>query len=168
MSDVGGPAGPTGSGLRQVQLNPERAPALIAKWQKLLGKDLERIEVTYDAEGVNVFLYGNGSFVKKDEKGDVVAMSIAEFKAIKAKAAEPSKEEAITAFKNKFEIRLNKEFPSDGELKSASNADIQAFLAGRPFHERRAMLMSNKQFKAAYPNGYIAPQGANQQVAPAT
>jgi len=157
MSDVGAPAGASGrAGPQNVQLNPERAPALIAKWQKLLGKDLEKIEVTYTAEGVSVDVWGLGDFVAKDADGDSVSMSIAEFKAKKSEAAKPSMEEALTAFKNKFELRLNQEFPSNSGLKDASPASIQAFLAGRPLHERRAMLMSNKQFKTAYPNGFAA------------
>jgi len=156
MSDVGGPAGPTGTGSRQIQLNPERAPALISKWQKLLGKDLERIEVIYKADGVTVDLYGLGDFAKYDKDGEEDPLSIAEFKARKSEAAKPSEEEALNAFRNKFELRLNKEFPSQGP-KSASEADIQAWLNARPFNERRVMLMSNKQYKTAYPNGVPAP-----------
>jgi hypothetical protein len=157
MSDIGAPAGASGAaGPRNVQLNPERAPALIAKWQKLLGKDLERIEVIYKADGVSVDLYGMGDFSRVDKDGDECPMSIAAFKAAKAEAEKPSADEAITAFKNKFELRLNLEFPADAGLTDASDASIQAFLAGRPLAQRRAMLMSNKQFKAAYPNGFAA------------
>jgi hypothetical protein len=29
-----------------------------------------------------------------------------------------------------------------------------------PFNQRRVMLMSNKQFKTAYPNGFAAAQAA--------
>lgn len=156
MSDASGPAGPAGAGQRTVQLNPERAPALISKWQKLLGKDLEKIEVTYTADGISVDLYGLGDFLKADKDGDTVSMSIAEYKAMKTKAARPSEDEALRAFRNKFELRLNKEFPAKG-IESASEADIQTWLNSRPFHERRVMLMSNKQFKSAYPNGVPAP-----------
>jgi len=156
MSDASGPAGPANAGSRNFQLNPERAPALIAKWQKLLGKDLERIEVHYSADGVSVEIYGLGVFSKIDSEGDRVPLSVAEYKAIKAKAAEPSQEEALRAFRNKFELRLNKEFPATGP-KSASEADIQEWLNARPFNERRVMLMSGKQYKTAFPNGVPAP-----------
>lgn len=157
MSDIGAPAGASGAaGPRNVQLNPERAPALIAKWQKLLGKDLERIEVTYSAEGVSVDLFGLGIYAQVDKNGDPISISIADYKARKAEAEKPSAQEAITAFKNKFELRLNLEFPANSGLTDASEASIQTFLAGRPLAQRRAMLMSNKQFKTAYPNGFVA------------
>jgi len=144
------------SGPRTVQLNPERAPALIAKWQKLLGKDLDRIEVIYTAGGVSVDLYPLEGFVghKVDSEGDTVALSVAEFKSAKQEAAKPSAEDSKVALRNKFELRLNKEFPSDGNLGDGSEAAIREFLQTLPFHERRAMLMSNKQFKTAYPNGF--------------
>lgn len=157
MSDAGA-AAPTFTGARQLQLNPERAPALISKWQKLLGKDLERIEVTYEADGVTVYLFGLGSYAKLDAEGAETSMSIAEYKAKKQAAEKPSDAEALRAFRNKYEIRLAREFPATGPV-SASEADIQAWLNTRPFNERRAMLMSNKQFKSAYPNGLPpAPQ----------
>lgn len=133
-----------------LQLNPERAPVLIAKWQKLLGKDLKKIEVSYEADGVSVTLYGmDGSPFHKGGK----ALSIPEFRELKQKESAPSANESLTAFKDKFELRLNLEFPKQGPA-SGSEADIRSFLDGLPFHQRRAMLMSNKQFKAAYPNGF--------------
>lgn len=151
MSDAGAAAP---FGVRTLQFNPERAPALISKYQKMLGKDLEKIEVTYEPDSVTVLLFGLGSFAKIDADGDTVGMSVAEFKAKKQEAAKPSDDEALRAFRNKFEIRLGIEFPREGGPKSASDADLQAFLNGRPFNERRAMLMSNKQFRSAYPNGF--------------
>lgn len=154
MSDAAGPAGPAGSGARQLQLNPERAPALIAKYQKMLGKDLKKIQVEYTSTGVTVWVWGLGDFAKIDDDDREVAMSIAAFKAAKLEASKPSDADAVTAFKNKWEVRLNTPFPAEAGLTSASEADIQTFLAGRPFNQRRAMLMSNKQFKTAYPNGF--------------
>lgn len=154
MSDVGPPVGGTGSAPRQVQLNPERAPALIAKYQKMLGKDLKKIQVEYTSTGVSVWVWGAGEMTRRDSNERETAYSIAAFRAAKSEAAKPSDEEALRAFKNKWEIRLNTPFPADAGLKDADEASIQAFLAERPFNQRRAMLMSNKQFKTAYPNGY--------------
>jgi hypothetical protein len=139
----------------QMQLNPERAPALISKWQKLLGKDLDRIEVIYKADSVTVDLYGKeGTPYYKDSGDDVVAISIPEYREIKARETAPSDDEKLRAFRDKFELRLNLPFPTEGQPASGSDADIRAFLERLNFHQRRAMLMSNKQFKAAYPNGF--------------
>lgn len=154
MSDAGGPAGPTRSGPGQVQLNPERVPALVSKYQKMLGKDLEKIQVEYKPSGATVWLWGLGDYAKRNDAGQSVGFTVAEFKLRKLEAAKPSDEVALRDFKNKFEVRLNLPFPATGGPPSASEADIQAFLAGCPFNQRRAMLMSNKQFKAAYPEGF--------------
>lgn len=166
MSDAGASnAGAFSSGPRTVQINPERAPALIAKWQKLLGKDLEEIQVKYTAAGVAVTVIplAGGPSAQADKEVAGKAISIAAYKAAKSEAAKPSNDEAKVALRNKYELRLNKEFPKTGDLGSGDEAAIQAFLQGLPFHERRAMLMSNKQFKTAYPNGYSpapVPTGA--------
>jgi len=139
-----------------VFLNPERAPPLIAKWQKLLGKDLDSIQVTYSADGVTVELYGlKGSpFEKVDKDGDAVSMTIPEFRGKKEKELAPSNEDAIFAFRNKFEVRLNQEFPQGVNLGDGSEAAIRSAVQALPFNQRRVMLMSNKQFKTAYPNGF--------------
>jgi len=156
MSDAGSSVkGPFPVGGKTFQLNPERAPALIAKYQKMLGKELNKITVEYTAQGVNVWVYGKSSdFVRKNSNDQSVAYPIAELRSMKAEANKPSEEEALAAFRNKFEIRLNLPFPENSGLTDASDGAIQTFLAGRPFNQRRAMLMSNKQFKAAYPNGF--------------
>lgn len=164
MSDVGAAvAANRGAGPKTIQLNPERAPALIAKWQKLLGTDLERIEVVYSADGVSVDLYGmeGTPYQKKDKSGGEVALSIASFKKLKQEVNKPTATEAVTAFRNKFELRLNIEFPVNSGIETGSDAEIQAFLSTRPLAERRTMLMSNKQFKAAYPNGFGVVQAPN-------
>jgi len=159
MSDINAGGNTNVSGARQLQLNPERAPALIAKWQKLLGKEIDRISVDYKPDGVTVEIYpmrGHPAFVGDDEESDPV--SVAAFKAAKQEAAKPSVDEAKLAFRNKFEIRLNKEFPKTGDLGDGSDTAIRVFLDTLDFPERRAMLMSNKQFKSAYPNGFSPPQ----------
>jgi hypothetical protein len=133
-------------------LNPERPPQLLGKYAKLLGKDLKQIVVTYDVDGVNVAVTGMGEtpFASLDDA------AIADYKAMKQKENTPSDEERLNAFRNKFELRLNKEFPKEGTDKpaSGSEADIQAFLNRMPFKERRALLMTQKQFSVSYPNGY--------------
>lgn len=159
MSDVGATAVAQGTGgPKSFQLNPERVPALISKWTKLLGKDLDRIEVVYSADGVSVDIYGKKGtpYYKTDKEGDESSLSIAEYKSLKEVVNKPSDVEAVTAFRNKFELRLNLEFPENSGITTASNAEIQTFLQGRPLIERRAMLMSGKQFRTAYPNGFAA------------
>jgi hypothetical protein len=134
-----------------MQLNPERAPPLIAKWQKLLGKDLESIEVEYKADGITVSLYGKEN--TPYHKADNESLSIPEYREIKARETAPKEPEKLQAFRDKYELRLNRAFPAQGPA-SGSDTDIRAFLESLDFHQRRAMLMSNKQFKAAYPNGF--------------
>jgi hypothetical protein len=155
MSDVVAPAGAIATGARQLQLNPERVPALVAKWQKLLGKELEEIQVTYTADGIDVSLtpVKNGPAFSEKADGTTRVVSVAAFKAAKSEKAKPSQEEAKVAFRNKFELRLNKPFPTNGDLGDGSDAAIQTFLQGLDFADRRFMLMSNKQFKTAAPNG---------------
>lgn len=142
-------------------LNPERAPALISKWQKLLGKDLEKIQVEYEADGVTVHLYGmpGTAFRKVDEDGDPISISVPEFREIKSKELAPSAEDAKFAFRNKFEVRLNQEFPQGVDLGDGSESALRSAVQALPFNQRRVMLMSNKQFKSAYPNGLAG--GAN-------
>jgi len=142
-----------------VFLNPERAPPLISKWQKLLGKDLESIQVNYTADGVSVELYGlKGSpFEKIDKDGDSLSWTIPEYRGRKEKELAPSNEDAKFAFRNKFEVRLNEEFPKV-DLGDGSEAALRSAVQALPFHQRRVMLMSNKQFKTAYPNGFAGAQ----------
>jgi len=139
-----------------VFLNPERAPPLIAKWQKLLGKDLEEIKVIYKEDGVTVELYGKAGtpFENKDKDGDPCSLTVPEFRAIKEKESAPSAEDAKFAFRNKFEVRLNQEFPAGVDLGDGSETALRNAVQALPFQQRRVMLMSNKQFKTAYPNGF--------------
>lgn len=149
----------------QVYLNPERAPPLISKWQKLLGKDLEKIEVVYEENSVAVYLWGKeGTPYDVRESDDTTvtrkSLSVAQFKAIKEKETSPKGEEAKFAFRNKFEVRLNQEFPQDVNLGDGSEAALRSAVQALPFNQRRVMLMSNKQFKSAYPNGFTGAAGA--------
>lgn len=149
---------------QQVFLNPERAPPLISKWQKLLGKDLEKIEVVYEENSVAVFLYGKEGtpyWKASEEDKDVQAsISTAQYKALKEQEVKPSGDDAKFAFRNKFEVRLNQEFPQGIDLGDGSEAAIRRAVQALPFEQRRVMLMSNKQFKSAYPNGFAGAAGA--------
>jgi hypothetical protein len=151
-----GRGNPAPAGATQLLLNPERAPALISKWQKLLGKDLDRIEVTYSADGVTVDLYGmeGTPYAKKTASDDEAAISVAEYRTLKQKELAPSNEEAKFAFKNKFEVRLNQEFPAGVDLGDGSETALRNAVQALPFEQRRVMLLSNKQFRTAYPNGF--------------
>lgn len=145
-----------------VFLNPERAPPLISKWQKLLGKDLEKIEVIYEENGVTVNLWGKEgtAFRPENEDGEDRPISCTEYREIKAQETAPSAEDAKFAFKNKFEVRLNQPFPEELDLGDGSETAIRKAVQALPFEQRRVMLMSNKQFKSAYPNGFAGAAGA--------
>jgi hypothetical protein len=145
-----------------VFLNPERVPALVSKWQKLLGKDLESIQVEYKQDGVSVLLFGlkGTAFEKLDRDGDPESMTIPEYRKKKEKEQAPSAEDAKFAFRNKFEVRLNREFPGSVSLGDGSETALRAAVQSLPFDQRRVMLMSNKQFKSAYPNGFAGAAGA--------
>jgi hypothetical protein len=132
-------------------LNPERPPQLLGKFAKMLGRDLEEIRIKYTSDGVTVEVDG----VKDTPYAALEAASFAEYHALRKAELEPSEAEKLVAFRNKFELRLNREFPSPGPA-SGSDADIQAFLQTLNFRERRALLMTQKQFSASYPNGYNA------------
>jgi len=144
-----------------ILLNPERAPALISKWQKLLGKDLEEIRVRYTADFVSVELFGmeGTPYYKENEDSVPQSISVPEYRNIKARESAPSNEDAKYAFRNKFEVRLNLPFPGDIDLGDGSEAAIRRAVQALPFEQRRVMLLSNKQFKSAYPNGVAGAVG---------
>lgn len=130
-------------------LNPERPPQLLGKYAKLIGKSLKSIDISFTADGIEVSVTG----MENTPYASLDGASIAEFKAIREKENTPSDAEKLQQFRNKFELRLNREFPEQGPA-SGSDTDIQQFLNGLPFRERQAMLMTQKQFSARYPNGY--------------
>lgn len=142
---IAGPARPQG----QAPLNPERPPQILGKYAKLIGKQLKSISITYDADGVNVAVTG----MPNTPYADLTEASLADFRRIRERENMPSDAEKLQSFKNKFELRLNREFPAQGPA-TGSDADLQAFLNGLPFRERQAMLMTQKQFSARYPNGF--------------
>jgi len=130
-------------------LNPERPPQILGKYAKQLGKTIKAIRLVYDAEGVNVEIDG----MENTPYAALEGASLAEYKALREAELSPSDEEKLQAFRNKFELRLNLEFPADGP-GDGSDASIQAFLNRLPFRQRRALMMTQKQFSAQYPNGY--------------
>jgi hypothetical protein len=139
-------------------LNPERVPMLLPKWQKLIGTDLEKVSVEWKADGVTVELYGMPGtvFHKKDSDGDSDPITIADYQRLRAEKNRPSKEDAKFAFRNKFEVRLDQAFPESCDLGDGSEESLRKAVQSLPFNQRRVMLMSNKQFKTAYPNGFAA------------
>lgn len=147
----GGRAGRAGMGAPSLQpLNPERIPPLLGKYAKFIGRDLEKIEIVYSAEGTEVLVFGKHGTPFESLDG----ASLADFRALRSDENSPSEEEKLRAFRNKFELRLNRE--CSPPPASGKDADLQAFLESLPFRERRAMLMTQKQFQSAYPNGYTA------------
>lgn len=67
----------------------------------------------------------------------------------------PSVTERLNALRRKYELRLNRAFPAQGPA-SGSEEDIQAWLGTLAFAERRALLMSQKDFAKSYPDGFRA------------
>jgi len=126
-------------------LNPERVPPLSGKFAKMLGKDFDCLTIKYTDKGVTVTV--------GDSNGKET--SLAKFFELKKKAHEASDEEKERSFRNKFELRLNKEFPKEefNKLTSTGDAKIQEFLETLGFRDRRALLMTQKQFAASNPNG---------------
>jgi len=146
------PKGPAPKAPSQVPLNPERVPPLAGKYAKMLGKDCEEITVKYTATGVNVTFTVNVD-------GKDTQMSLAELKAHKKKDVKVPSEDLFRIFRNKYELRLNKElkkatFDAATATHKEMGDKIQAFIESLAFKERRALLMTQKQFEKNYPNGY--------------
>jgi hypothetical protein len=150
MPPKGAPRGnlPTGPGF----FNPERVPALVPKYANKIGKSIDCMTVTFAPQGVRVMVTVSGGLSTADEHAAEM-IPLAEFHRRLAAENAPSEEEKLRSLRNKYEVRLNAEFPQQGP-RSGSDADIQAFLAGRPFAERRALLMSQKDFDKSYPEGF--------------
>jgi len=147
MAQQATPRGPGGL----APLNPERPPQLLGKYAKMLGRDLEEIRIKYTSDGVTIEVDGMAGTPYEELEG----APFSAYHALRKKELAPSDDEKLASFRNKFELRLNREFPTPGPA-SGSDADIQAFLNGLNFRERRALLMTQKQFSAQYPTGYAA------------
>lgn len=136
-------------------LNLERVPPLAPKFANQIGKTCTGFRVLYAAEGMKVEV---GSTV--GAQGTIVQtewISVAEWERRRALRNAPSKDERLSSMKRKFELRLNREFPTPGPA-SGSEADIQAWLGTLPFAQRRALLMSQKDFSKSYPEGFRDPR----------
>jgi hypothetical protein len=135
-------------------LNPERVHALAPKYANKIGKTIERVSIHYAEEGVTVEV---DSLI--DSSGEKIAesetVSLAEFHRRLGEANAPSDDERLRSLRRKYELRLNMEFPREGPA-SGSEADIQSWLDRLPFAQRRALLMSQKAFDKAYPDGFRA------------
>jgi hypothetical protein len=133
-------------------LSLDRIPALAPKFANQIGKTCQGFTLTYAAEGVKVevcsTISSKGGPLDKPE-----LCSVPEWERRRALKNAPSNEERLSALKRKYELRLNKAFPAKGP-SSGSEEDIQVFLDSLAFSQRRALLMSQKDFSKSYPDGF--------------
>jgi len=137
-------------------LNLERVPPLAPKFANQIGKTCAQFRVLYTASGQSVEV---ASLVGVDGNllDTAVWTSIPEWERRRAVRNAPDDEERLSALQRKFEVRLNRAFPAQGPA-SGSEADIQAWLGNLGFAQRRALLMSQKDFQKSYPGGFRDPQ----------
>lgn len=139
-------------------LNLERPPPLAAKFANAIGKSVTGFRLLYAAEGMKTeagCLYdAEGKARSKEEGPDWV--SVPEWERRKALHNQPTADEKRTQMVRKFELRLNKECTTPPA--SGSDADIQAWLGTLAWYERKALLMSQKDFSKSYPDGFRPPQ----------
>lgn len=135
-------------------LNLERVPNLAPKFANKIGKSCNGYSVVYDMTGMKVIvlslLSANGSVLTEPEQ-----IPLLEFERRVALANTPSEAERLLSLRRKYELRLNRAFPAQGP-QSGSEAHIQAFLDNLPLAERRALLLSQKDFAKSYPEGFRA------------
>lgn len=128
-------------------LNLERVPNLAPKFANKIGKSAEAYFIAYTGEGVSVkvksLLDSNGEKITEAEP-----VGLVEFERRVALSNRPTDGERLRALRNKFEMRLEKEFPSQGPA-SGSEADIQAWLGNLPWQDRVTLLKSQKDFEAS-------------------
>lgn len=147
--------GMAGGGIPQPQLlNLERVPNLAQKFANKIGKTCEGYALIYSVQGTQVtvrsLLSDTGARVTTSEE-----IPLLEFERRVALSVAPSAAEKLSALERKYELRLNRAFPAQGPA-SGSDAAIQAWLGTLPFAERRALLMSQRDFASAYPEGFRA------------
>lgn len=140
-------------------LNLERVPGLAPKFANQIGKTALEFRVIWGAKGtsveVNSTISSDGKNYSLDAKGAQQGawIGVAEWERRRALKNQPSADDRLNALKRKYELRLAKEFPSKGPA-SGEEADIQAWLEKLPFAQRRALLMSQKDFTKSYPQGF--------------
>lgn len=138
-------------------LNLERVPPLAPKYANQIGKTCVQFRVHFTPTGQSVevsSLLGDDG----EEINPPVWISIPEWEQRRAAHNAPNNAERLSALKRKFEVRLNRAFPTQGGPASGSEADIQAWLGTIAFGQRRALLMSQKDFAKSYPEGFRDPQ----------
>jgi hypothetical protein len=141
-------------------LNLERVPVLAPKFANKIGKVCDGFAVIYTGSGVEVqvktMLDQNGGMLPPPV-GDAhyPMIPLMEFERRVALHNQPSPADRLAALRRKFELRLRREFPQPGPA-SGSEEHIQAWLGTRPFAERLALLMSQKDFEKSYPEGFRA------------
>jgi hypothetical protein len=139
-------------------LNLERMPPLASKYANKIGKYCRDFTITYGAGGVQVnaasWLDRNG-VEQAALRADPDEIPLIEFERRCALKNTPSNDERLSALRRKFELRLNAQFPAQGPA-SGSEADIQAWLGTLGFAQRRALLMSQKDFEKSFPDGFRA------------
>jgi hypothetical protein len=150
MATRGGRTGGRPQGLPM--LNLERVPPLAPKFANQIGKTCTGFRIQYVSTGTTVEV---ASLV--DAEGGridtAVWTSIPEWERRRALFNAPDAEERLSALKRKYELRLNRAFPGNGPA-SGEEADIQAWLGTLPFAQRRALLMSQKDFAKSFPDGF--------------
>jgi hypothetical protein len=155
----GGKASSNGPNMGNL-LNLERVPMLAPKFANKIGKTCDGYAVIYTGSGVEVQVRTkigrDGRPLAEPAANAAYPMiSLMEFERRVALANAPTVEERLSALKRKFELRLRQEFPAAGPA-SGSEEHIQAWLGTRPFQERLALLMSQKDFEKSYPQGFRA------------
>lgn len=139
-------------------LNLERVQPLAPKYANKVGKKCGGFAVLYTIDGVSVnalsWLDANG-VENAALRGNPEQVPLLEFERRCALNAAPTDQERISALQRKYELRLNRAFPAQGP-QSGSEADIQSWIGTLGFAERRALLMSQKDFNKSYPDGFRA------------
>jgi len=144
---TGGPNRPPMGGL----LNLERVPALAPKFANQIGKTCTGFSVMYTEQGVRVQV--NSTIGANGAPIEAELISVPEWERRRSLKNAPSNEERLSGLRRKYELRLNREFPTPGPT-SGSEEDVQAWLATLPFAQRRALLMSQKDFSKSFPEGF--------------
>jgi len=140
-------------------LNLERVPNLAPKFANQFGKTCTQYRVLFTPKGMVVEVAstisadGRTFSLTKEGTQGVEWISLVEWERRRALKNAPSDEERLSALKRKYELRLNREFPGKGP-SSGKEEDIQAWLGTLPFAQRRALLMSQKDFQKSYPEGF--------------
>jgi len=135
----------------------EQIPALAPKFANQIGKTCHGYTVQFLPEGSRVVVHtmidANGvPGVAAPNGNQGEAISIAEWERRRSLKNQPSEAERLAAMVRKYELRLNRECANPPA--SGTEAGIQAWLGTLPFAQRRALLMSQKEFNRSYPEGF--------------